>query len=125
MENYDTFKNANIENKIKFLIESAVPLVVLLERKIIKIMPVFTKKIFGSIFRQGFIIFSLMEVGRNLLEIIHSDVLTTKEKLIEAGKKDLSIATEFLSSIGGKYAGMRIWSLFNIVVGLGALLLGD
>ena len=124
LANYDKFKNANDEDKIKILKESMVPLAVLLGKQVIKIIPVFKKKVVKNFFRNGFIIFSFMEFGRSLLEIKNSDVLTTKEKWIEVGKKGLSIATECLCSIGGEIVGMNIGLLFGWVTGPGAIIVG-
>ena len=124
LANYDKFEEANKEIKIKMIKESSISLGVLLGKNLIQITPIFKKTILGSIFRHGFLVFSFVEACRNIGEIIRSDVLTTKEKFIEAGKRGLAMATEILSSIGGEIAGMHIGLLFGVVAGPGAVIIG-
>ena len=123
LANYDQFKKANTKDKMIILRDTAMPFASLLSRKIIGAIPVFQKTVFGSIFRKGFIAFSILEICRSVYDIFFSDELTTEEKLKIVGKKVLSVATEVGCAALSQAVAMKIALAMGFVAGPGAVII--
>ena len=122
--NYDQFKKADRSGKIKILRDNAIPMATLLGKKIIGAIPVFRNTAFKSIFKDGFIVFSIIELCRGVYDIFSSDVLTIGEKLKIFGKKVLSVTTDIGLSALGQAAGMKLALALCFVSGPGAVIIG-
>ena len=65
LANFDQFMNADKENKKQMIIDTSIPLLSLAGRKIIGAIPVFKNTIANSIFRNGFIVISVIELCKS------------------------------------------------------------
>ena len=124
LANYDQFKKASYGEKINILKDTAIPFATLLGRKIIEKIPIFKNTVIGTIFRKGFIIFSTFELCRDILGVFFSDILNTKEKLVIAGKKVLSILADISISSLGQSLAMKLALSLGFVTGPGAIIIG-
>ena len=124
LANYDQFKKATNEEKINILIDTAIPFGTLLGRKILNLIPIFKNTVVGTIFRKGFIVYSIFELCRNIFDVFFSDVLNTEEKLIIAGKKLLSSLVDIGISALGQTISMKLALSLGFVIGPGAIIIG-
>ena len=121
--NFDQFKKADLKDKLKIIRDGATPFASLIGRKIIGAIPVFKNTVLGSFFRNGFIIFSIFELSRNVYDVFFSDVLTTGEKFKIVGKKVISIATDVGCAAIGQAVAMKIALALGFVAGPGAIII--
>ena len=122
--NFDQFKKADFNNKIKILQDSAIPFASLVGKKIIGAIPVFKNTCLKSIFRNGFIVISIFELCRNVYDVFFSDVLTTGEKIGIVLKKGAALAADIGCAAIGQAVGMKIALAFGVVAGPGAIIIG-
>ena len=123
LANYDQFKKANLHDKLKMAKDAAMPFGSLIGRKIIGAIPIFRKTALGSFFRSGFIVFSILEIGRNVFDVFFSDVLTTGEKFKIAGKKLLSVGVDVACGAIGQAVAMKLALALGFVAGPGAIII--
>ena len=123
LANYDQFKKANLHDKLKMARDAAMPFGSLIGRKIIGAIPIFRKTALGSFFRSGFIVFSILEIGRNVFDVFFSDVLTTGEKFKIAGKKLLSVGVDVACGAIGQAVAMKLALALGFVAGPGAIII--
>ena len=125
LANYDEFKNAkNFKDKAKILGNAALPFGSILGKKIIGAIPVFKNNtVMGSIFRYGFLAYSLIELSRNVFDVFFSDVLTTNEKIKIACMKVLPTAIDVGSAVVSQMAAMKIALAIGIAAGPGAVII--
>ena len=118
------FKKANRDDKIKIVVDSAIPIVSIVGRKIIGAIPIFRKTSLKTFFRNGFIAVSFFELCRSFYDIFFSDILTNGEKIKIALNKLLGIGVDCACNGLGQVVGMKVALFFGFVAGPGAILIG-
>ena len=124
LANYDEFKKADYNNKIKIIRDAAIPFASLVGRKIIGAIPIFKNTVLGSIFRNGFIVISIFELCRSVYDVFFSDVLTTGEKVGLVLKKGAAVAADIACAGLGQVVGMKLALALGVVAGPGAIIIG-
>lgn len=120
--NFDQFMKADIQNKIKIVFDSSIPIMSLFGREILKIVPRFKNTCLKSIFRKGFIGISILELCRSVYDVFFSDVLTFKEKCGIFIKKALGVVVDILCGGLGQVLGMKLALSLGIVAGPGVII---
>ena len=124
LANYDQFKKADFNNKIIMIRDAAIPVATLLGRKILDAIPIFKNTCLRSIFRFGFISFSIFEICRSVYDVFFSDILTRDEKMKIVLKKGLSIITDIFFAAISQTVGINIALALGFVAGPGAIITG-
>ena len=124
LANIDQFKKADNNNKIKMIGDAAMPIGSLIGRKIIGAIPIFQNTCLKSIFRNGYIIFSIFELCRSVYDVFFSDVLTVEEKFGIVIKKGLGVVADIACGVIGQAVGMKIALCLGFVAGPGAIIIG-
>ena len=122
--NFDEFKNADMENKLKIIGYSSMPLGFLLVKKIISITPIIKKTCANSIFKKGFFVISLFDMCRSFWEILSSETLNNKEKWTITKKRILGYGIDILCGQLGAEIGLQIASALSITWCPGMIIVG-
>ena len=125
LANYSKFKNADKKGKVNMIIYDAIiPISTFLGKKKLGSLPIFKNTVLGSIFRNGFIVFSIFELCRSVYDVFFSDVLTIGDKITIIGKKAIGVAVDIACAGIGQTAGMKLALCLGFVVGPGAIIIG-
>ena len=124
LANYEDFKKADFNNKIKIIGYSSIPIGFLVGKKIIKLIPILKKSSKNALFKKGFFVISLFDMCRTFYDIIFSESLHTGEKVVNVGKKLIGYGSDILFGFLGTEAGTLIVAAFSITSLPGSIIVG-